>query len=225
MKWDVVKSSCEVKNIDQGFCLFFHGLFSPWVLFRLKRRWLGGLCRSQHICKEELGGAPEAAELQESLQSSLHCSMIHYPYGSPNDCVSTEWQRRKNQDYSMAKTSPPESHVLKNIQKCPSLARIQHSSEEMLVAGTSQHLARPGEGTLVFPLCKFSSPISKLCLLLNLLILHCQTNLFCCKELLGLSSSQVHPASCCADSWAGRALTMSQALKGIKYGCFFSQWR
>lgn len=149
--------------------------------------------------------------------------------------VWAEWQRRKNQtnvcpntrnqgaaqDYSMEKTSPPESHVLKNTQKCPSLAWIQHSSEEMLAAGTWQHLERPGEGTFVFPLCKFWLPISKLCSLSNLLILHCQTNLFCCKKLLGLSSSQVHPASCCTDSWAGRALTMSQALEGIKLGWFF----
>lgn len=27
VKWDVAKSSCEVKKIDQGFCFFMSGLF------------------------------------------------------------------------------------------------------------------------------------------------------------------------------------------------------
>lgn len=88
-----------------------------------------------------------------------------------NVCPNTRNQGPA-QDYSMAKTSSPESCVLKTIQNRLSLAWILRSSEEMLTAGTSQHLARPREGTLVFPLCKSWLPISKPCSLLNLLILH-----------------------------------------------------
>lgn len=237
-KWSGMlwKAAVKLKILIRNFVWFFMGFFPLWVLFRLVPTTTsreGGLCRSQHLCKEELGGCIWSCRI-----TGVTAEWSIIPMDLPMTAWA-EWQRRKHQtnvcpntrnqgaaqDYSMEKTSPPESHVLKNTQKCPSLAWIRCSSEEMLFAGTSQHLARPGEGTLVFPLCKFWSPISKLCSLSNLLILHCQTNLFCWKKLLGLSSSQVHPASCCTDSWAGRALTMSQALEEIKLGCFFSQWK
>lgn len=73
-KWSGMlwKAAVKLKILIRNFVWFFMGFFPLWVLFRLAPTTTsreGGLCRSQHLCKEELGGTPEAAELQESLQN------------------------------------------------------------------------------------------------------------------------------------------------------------